>query len=121
MEAFFKGKKWKPFSFQRKTWQAYSDGKSGLLHAPTGTGKTFAVWAPPLIEWINEQKNCTYSKRPPKLRILWITPLRALVEDTTQSLQEMVEGWKSPGLFSQGPGIPRARSRQANANAFQAV
>tara|TARA_B100001248_G_C27397642_1_gene466842 strand:+ start:40 stop:2562 length:2523 start_codon:yes stop_codon:yes gene_type:complete len=104
VEAFFKSKKWKPFSFQRNTWQAYAEGKSGLLHAPTGTGKTFAVWAPPLIEWINEQKNGKFPKRPPKLRILWITPLRALVEDTTQSLQELVEGLNIPWTIQSRSG-----------------
>lgn len=89
---FFTKRNWNPFPFQKKTWSAYAKGESGLLHAPTGTGKTFAVWAPPLLEWINEQKGRSVPKRAPGLRVLWITPLRALVQDTTRSLEELSEG-----------------------------
>jgi ATP-dependent Lhr-like helicase len=93
--AFFQSRGWKPFSFQKKTWRAYLDGKSGLVHAPTGTGKTFAVWIPPLMEWIEEQ-NTKKKSTQPGLRVLWITPLRALVEDTTRSLLEAVEDLSLP-------------------------
>ena len=94
--AFFNEKNWTAFPFQKKTWDAYKAGKSGLIHAPTGTGKTYAVWAPALMEWIDEYEGGPLPKRPPKLRVLWITPLRALVEDTTRSLQEMAEGLNLP-------------------------
>jgi len=30
-------------------------GESGLIHAPTGTGKTYAVAVPPLIEWLADE------------------------------------------------------------------
>lgn len=36
--------------FQRKAWRAYADGESGLIVAPTGTGKTLAAWMGPVIE-----------------------------------------------------------------------
>ena len=84
---FFLERNWKPFRFQKKTWSAYANQESGLLHAPTGTGKTYAVWAPPLLEWIKEQKDKPFPKRAPGLRVLWITPLRALVQDTKRSLE----------------------------------
>ncbi len=90
IETFFKARGWKVFPFQKKTWQAYFNGKSGLVHAPTGTGKTYAVWAPPLLEWL--EKNKEKKQHSPKLKVLWLTPLRALVEDTTRSLQELVSG-----------------------------
>lgn len=90
-ESFFKERSWKPFAFQRKTWDAYAAGESGLVHAPTGTGKTYAVWAPPLLEWMAESKGKPASQRIPRLRVLWLTPLRALVEDTTRTLQELSE------------------------------
>ena len=61
------------------------------MHAPTGTGKTYAVWAPPLLEWMAESKGKPASQRIPRLRVLWLTPLRALVEDTTRTLQELSE------------------------------
>ncbi|MEM6333564.1 MAG: hypothetical protein AAF823_09530, partial [Planctomycetota bacterium] len=30
--------------FQEAAWRAYAGGGSGLVHAPTGTGKTMAAW-----------------------------------------------------------------------------
>ena len=48
------------FPFQKKTWDAYRQGNSGLVHAPTGTGKTYAVWTPALLEWMSEQKMGKY-------------------------------------------------------------
>jgi hypothetical protein len=30
--------------FQREVWQAMAEGRSGMLHATTGSGKTYAVW-----------------------------------------------------------------------------
>ena len=94
VDKFFQSRNWKVFPFQKKTWQAYRDGKSGLVHAPTGTGKTYAVWAPPLIEWMEGTK--TGTKRAPRLSVLWLTPLRALVEDTTRTLLELVRELQIP-------------------------
>ena len=34
----------RPFPFQLEVWQAIAEGRSGLLHATTGAGKTLAVW-----------------------------------------------------------------------------
>ena len=36
---WFADRGWEPFPFQREVWQAMAAGGSGLLHAPTGTGK----------------------------------------------------------------------------------
>ena len=35
---------WQPFPFQTQVWQEVASGQSGLLHATTGAGKTYAVW-----------------------------------------------------------------------------
>jgi ABC-2 type transport system permease protein len=35
---------WKAFPFQRQVWKAIARGRSGMLHATTGAGKTYAVW-----------------------------------------------------------------------------
>ena len=42
--AWFSKRGWKPFAFQRRVWAAVERGESGLLHASTGAGKTYAVW-----------------------------------------------------------------------------
>lgn len=36
-----------PFPFQEAVWSAYARGESGLIHAPTGMGKTYA--SPPRL------------------------------------------------------------------------
>ena len=61
-------------------------GHSGLIHSPTGTGKTYAVAIPPLIEWLNENPHAPAWPKTVPLRVLWITPLRALANDTAQSI-----------------------------------
>ena len=78
---FFKSKGWRPFEFQRETWEAYWEGKSGLLHAATGLGKTLAVYLGPLVESLPDPGGC---------QILWLTPLRALATDTLRALREPV-------------------------------
>ncbi len=47
---WFRRHRWKPFDFQREAWTDHLDGRSGMIHAPTGTGKTYAVAIPSLIE-----------------------------------------------------------------------
>ncbi|MCF5780023.1 hypothetical protein GIV40_23395, partial [Pseudomonas poae] len=41
---WFAAKGWKPFAFQKDVWAAVKQGRSGLLHASTGAGKTYALW-----------------------------------------------------------------------------
>jgi ATP-dependent helicase Lhr and Lhr-like helicase len=93
---WFAARGWTPFAFQREVWDAYLAGESGLVHAATGTGKTLAAWWGPLLEWIaaygvprpgapNERR-----KSPP-LRVLWLTPLRALAADTKQALAQPLD------------------------------
>ncbi|HET7772580.1 MAG TPA: hypothetical protein VFK82_02025, partial [Burkholderiaceae bacterium] len=42
--AWFKSLGRKPFPFQEACWAHIAAGRSGLLHATTGAGKTYAVW-----------------------------------------------------------------------------
>ena len=102
--ALFEKNGWSPFPFQKKTWSAYAKGQSGLIHAPTGTGKTYAAWAGPLIEWMDEHAGKPMPKRAPELRVLWLTPLRALVKDTTHSLCSMIEQLGLPWTVEERTG-----------------
>ena len=83
-EDWFKSKKWKSFDFQKQTWEAYLSGKSGLLNAPTGSGKTYALWIPCVLEFL---KNNEPFDIKPEVQILWITPLRALAKDIQSAMQ----------------------------------
>lgn len=76
---WFTSRNWEVFSFQQACWEAILAGQSGMLNAPTGSGKTYAVW----LGMLERNPN------PPKgLRVLWITPLRALSRDITEALQQ---------------------------------
>jgi ATP-dependent Lhr-like helicase len=82
-------KGFQPFLFQEETWQHILDCESGLVNAPTGCGKTFSVFLGAIIKYINEP---TGDKHPPKqgLRLLWITPLRALAKDIGRAMEEVI-------------------------------
>ncbi len=71
-DRWFQHNNWQPYDFQRKTWAAIADGYSGLLNAPTGFGKTYAIWFGVLQDYLAR------AKKPHGLHCLWITPLRAL-------------------------------------------
>jgi len=78
---WYHSKGWTVFDFQREAWDAFHAGESGLIHSPTGSGKTLAAWLGPL------QAALASPVRPSGLQVLWITPLRALANDTRLSLQ----------------------------------
>lgn len=77
---------WTPLAYQKKAWQAYADGKNGLVNAPTGSGKTYSLLLPAMVAHINEAQN---GKGP---IILWITPIRALAKEISQAAQRAIEG-----------------------------
>ena len=56
-EKWFESQNWKPFAFQKQTWKAFLQGKNGLLNAPTGSGKTYALWFPILLNYIQQRQN----------------------------------------------------------------
>ncbi|MEM7106402.1 MAG: ligase-associated DNA damage response DEXH box helicase [Bacteroidota bacterium] len=88
---WFKAKGWKPFPFQLEAWQACLDGKSGIVNAPTGSGKTYSLFIPALLEAIREEK--VTGKTPERgLRIIWITPIRALTKEIEASANRAIEG-----------------------------
>jgi ATP-dependent helicase Lhr and Lhr-like helicase len=83
IEQFFAGRDWTAFQFQRDAWTAYALGKSGLIHAPTGFGKTYAAFCGPCA-----LGPAGTEKLAPAITLLWITPLKALAADTALSLKE---------------------------------
>jgi ATP-dependent Lhr-like helicase len=85
---WFSGRGWKPFPFQQQTWTAFLQGKHGLLNAPTGSGKTYALWFPVVLDYI--KKNPDYAtKHKPGLKAIWITPLRALSVEIQQAAERV--------------------------------
>ena len=85
-EAWFRSKGWKWATFQKDATEAYLSGKSGLVNAPTGSGKTYSLWIPFLIRYINSIPP-KKSERVKGVQILWITPLRALSKDLHRNME----------------------------------
>jgi ATP-dependent helicase Lhr and Lhr-like helicase len=98
----------RPAPFQRAAWRHWAAGHNGLIHAPTGTGKTLAAAGGPLIDGaLNPGTG---------LRLLWITPLRSLATDTTQHLTAAVEAmglpWRVLRRTGDSGSAERARLRR---------
>ena len=85
-QKWFAKKKWKPFDFQLEAWTAYLEGHSGLVNAPTGSGKTYSLFVPILLEYLQAAPN-----KPKGLQAIWITPIRALAKEIMYAGQRMAE------------------------------
>jgi ATP-dependent Lhr-like helicase len=103
---WFAQRGWKVFPFQREVWRAALNGQSGLLHASTGAGKTYAVWFAALLRaaaagaGAGVPSGAASANRPrPRsgLRVLWITPMRALAADTLRALEQSAAALAVPG------------------------
>ncbi|HVN40270.1 MAG TPA: ligase-associated DNA damage response DEXH box helicase [Myxococcota bacterium] len=79
--AWFAAQGFSPFPFQEEVWSAFAAGESGLVHAPTGMGKTYAAALGPIVLGARGAPDS-----PPPLTLLWLTPLRALASDTGLAL-----------------------------------
>ena len=87
-EEWFSRQGWTPHDFQKNAWTAFLKGKNGLLNAPTGSGKTYALWFPIILQYIAQ--NPDYKTRHKKgLKAIWITPLRALSQEIKQSAERV--------------------------------
>jgi len=118
LDAWFAQRDWTPLRFQREVWRRALAGESGLLHTPTGSGKTLAVAGAPLLEALaraearpTPQRRMRAAEAHP-LRLLWITPLRALAADTTRALREPAQALGLDWRVGQRTGDASARERR---------
>jgi ATP-dependent Lhr-like helicase len=84
-----RGRGWTPLSFQSEAWRFYQKGAEGLVNAPTGSGKTYSLLLPALIK-------ASFMPEPKGLRIVWITPIRALAKEILQSAQRVIQELQLP-------------------------
>ena len=105
---WFERQGWDPLPFQKRTWEAHLQGLSGLIQVPTGSGKTYAAVMGPIAQMLaspNAQAG---------IRLLYITPLRALSRDLAVALQLPIDamGWSLRVGIRNGDTATAERSRQ---------
>ncbi|KQC32040.1 DEAD/DEAH box helicase [Nonlabens sp. YIK11] len=111
-EDFFQQQGWEAFPFQKKTWVAFLAGKHGLLNAPTGSGKTYALWVAIVLNYIKQ--NPDYKSKPKKgLKAIWITPLRSLSNEIEQTSQRFVDAIGLPFTVGIRSGDTSTKERAA--------
>src|ERR1700742_2288899 len=110
---WYRRKNWQQFPFQQEMEDAYLSGFSGLLNAPTGSGKTFAVFLPFLADYINKYPDTYTTRQNNGLMMLWITPLRALTNDIRKAMQEVCDEIGIPWKIGTRTGDTPAAEKQA--------
>ncbi len=105
--AWFAKRGWSPFPFQLSTWQAHLKGKSGLVNAPTGSGKTYSLLVPILLEGLE-------NKVTEGLQALWVTPVRALAKEIHASAEVGIQAFDLPWKVAirTGDTSPTERAKQ---------
>lgn len=86
---WFEQQGWKPFPFQLETWQSVWKGESGLVNAPTGSGKTYSLLIPILLDASEKSAQRIKHNGP---RAIWVTPIRALAKEIEYSAKRAIEG-----------------------------
>ncbi len=102
---WFEKQDWKPFPFQLEAWQSVCNNYNGIVNAPTGSGKTYSLLIPILLE-CNPKK---LSSKGPKA--IWITPIRALAKEIELSAKRANEGLNTSWRVGVRSGDTSTRER----------
>ena len=90
IQSWLASKSMQAFAFQQEAWQHIVQGHSGLVNAPTGFGKTFSVFLGSVIQFINQHPTDYATRKKNGLRLLWVTPLRALAKDIGRAMEDVI-------------------------------
>ena len=85
-QEWFSSKGWQAFDFQKKCWRAFLDNHSGIVNAPTGSGKTYALFLGALVSFLSKKNQ---AKKGPY--IIWVSPIRALTKEIKLSAEKALE------------------------------
>src|SRR4249919_247712 len=94
-----------PTPAQEKGWPAIASGKSVLIQAPTGSGKTLAAFLS-AIDRLTPEPNAG-------LRVLYVSPLKALNYDVERNLRGPLAGLRSELRVAVRTGDTSQKERQA--------
>src|SRR5262245_9557542 len=83
----------RPTEAQRGGWAAIADGRHALIHARTGSGKTLAAFLWTLDRLVtNPRPKPTSRKDKGSVRVLYVSPLKALAYDVERNLRAPLAG-----------------------------
>ena len=76
-----------PTPAQTGGWASIAAGRHTLIHAPTGSGKTLAAFL-----WSLDRLSREERPKTPTVRVLYISPLKALIYDVERNLRTPLAG-----------------------------
>lgn len=108
---WFKSRGWKPREHQLQLLAKAKAGRSVLLVAPTGAGKTLAGFLPSLTELAEREAGRGTAKDKRGLHTLYISPLKALATDIARNLEAPVQEMGLPVRIETRTGDTPSRKR----------
>src|SRR4051794_27318725 len=114
---WFEGRHWTPREHQLQLLAKAKAGRSVLLVAPTGAGKTLAGFLPSLVELADGSRlppggaKPAGSRRTGALHTLYISPLKALAVDIARNLETPVREMELPVRIETRTGDTPAHKR----------
>ena len=87
-------------------WASIAAGSHTLIHAPTGSGKTLAAFLWTLDRLGREPRPAATRANPGTVRVLYISPLKALIYDVERNLRAPLAGIR---LAADRLGVPAPR------------
>ncbi len=102
---WFHSKGWEVFPFQEEAWKAYLNGENGLVNAPTGSGKTYSLALPIMMD---------YMRKTPRNGIvaIWITPIKALAREIYLAVERAATGLNLPWEVALRTGDTSTKERE---------
>ena len=101
VRAWFEASFEAPTEAQARGWEAIARGEHTLIHAPTGSGKTLAAFLYALDRLSRDPSPPPTREKPGHVRVLYISPLKALTYDVERNLRAPLTGI---GLAAQKQG-----------------
>jgi ATP-dependent helicase Lhr and Lhr-like helicase len=92
-----------PTSAQRRGWESIQAGRHTLIAAPTGSGKTLAAFLTAIDSLFREGVD---SELPDEVRVIYVSPLKALSADIHKNLAEPRRALRSRAEAA-GIDVPR--------------
>jgi len=103
IQQWFASELGEPTAAQRRGWATIGEGRHTLIAAPTGSGKTLAAFLTALDDLFKEG---LVAPLPDEVRVLYISPLKALSADIHKNLAEPRRGIRR---LAEEAGLPAPR------------